>query len=103
MDTPNPLLLDLLGPASAPIILALTELLGRAVPTLPRRVLPLVAICVGVVVNVYLALATGTSPVEGVGLGVLAALIAVGAYSASSNLRGPAPTSEDTQRLVRVR
>ena len=71
----------LVGLAGVPVIVAVVELVKRTAAP-PERWLPLVAVGVGVAINV-LAAGWGTSPVVGAaGAGVVAGLAACGLYDA---------------------
>lgn len=97
------LLLDLAGPTGAPVVLALTQAIKTALPRIPSRVVPLLAVGVGILLNVYIALATNGDAVDAVGLGIVAGLVAVGSYTAVSRLRGPDPASNNETPLALVR
>lgn len=85
------------GLAGAPFVLALTEAIKRMVPGMAPRWTPLVAIAVGVVVNLAIAYADGTSMVGAIVLGVASACMAIGLYSGSRSVIGPNQSKEGAE------
>lgn len=73
----------LTGLAATPIITALVGALGAAVPALPRRAYPLVAVVIGVAWNVTACAASGDIGWPAPLFGVVAGLAASGLYSAA--------------------
>jgi hypothetical protein len=78
-----PLSIDVLTLAPAPLITALVSAIGLAVPALPRRCYPLVAIAAGIAWCIIVAAVAGASEVEAVLHGVVVGLAASGIYSAA--------------------
>jgi hypothetical protein len=78
-----PLSIDVLTLAPVPLITAFVSAVGLAVPALPRRCYPLVAIAAGIAWCTIVAAVAGTSPAEAALHGVVAGLAASGLYSAA--------------------
>jgi len=73
----------LTGLPATPIIVALVAVVGQAMPMLPRRVYPLLAVALGVAWNVATA-ATLAQPLPTAALcGIVTGLAASGLYSAA--------------------
>lgn len=72
---------DLIGAAGVPAIVALVELVKRTFPELPARAYPLLALLLGIGLNLALSGYSGTSPVEAASVGLIAGLAASGLYS----------------------
>ncbi len=77
MDGPLPVS----GLAAAPVITALVAMIGAAVPALPRRYYPLLAVGIGVAWQCAVASAAGALDATALLAGVLAGLAACGLYS----------------------
>ena len=77
----------LLGLAGVPVTTALTELVKRAVPELPARFLPLVALLFSLAINLGLGVRLGADPTTSLVMGLVAGLAASGLYSAGKELR----------------
>jgi hypothetical protein len=73
--------LPLAGVAAAPLITALVAAVGMALPAVPRRLYPVLAIAVGVTWNVALAWNSGDALAPLIFGGVVAGLAASGLYS----------------------
>jgi hypothetical protein len=71
----------LTGLPATPVIVALVAAIGAAVPALPRRAYPLLAIGFGITWHVAVASATGEHFAAAVLCGVLTGLAASGLYS----------------------
>ncbi|HEX5417739.1 MAG TPA: hypothetical protein VFZ25_18940 [Chloroflexota bacterium] len=71
------------GLAGVPLVVALVQLVKVSEPALPEHYWPAVALLVGVVFNVGLALAMGTGLAAAVLVGVVTGLSASGLYSYS--------------------
>lgn len=77
----------LLGLTGIPVTAALTELIKRSIPELPRRFIPLVALAVSLLLNVGLAPGFGIDTRTAVVMGLVAGLAASGLYSAGKEIR----------------
>jgi hypothetical protein len=71
----------LTGLPATPVIVALVAAIGAAVPALPRRAYPLLAIGLGITWHVAVASATGEHIAAAVLCGALTGLAASGLYS----------------------
>ncbi len=69
------------GVAAAPVVTALVEAIGRAVPALSRRWYPLIAIALGVAWSSAVAFAQGEFAWSAPLVGVVVGLAASGLYS----------------------
>ncbi len=72
---------DLIGAAGVPAIVALVEVVKRTFPELPARWYPLLALLVGIGLNLALSGYSGAGPVEAAAVGLIAGLAASGLYS----------------------
>jgi hypothetical protein len=77
----------LLGLAGVPVTTALTELVKRAVPELPARFVPLVALLFSLAINLALGARLGLDATSSLVMGLVAGLAASGLYSAGKELR----------------
>ena len=77
----------LLGLAGVPVTTALTELVKRAVPELPARFVPVVALAISLGLNAGLAPGLGVDLRTALVMGLVAGLAASGLYSAGKELR----------------
>ena len=73
----------LTGLPAAPIIVALVAALGQALPALPRRAYPMLAIALGIAWNVAAAAVLGQPLSEAALVGIATGLAASGLYSAA--------------------
>jgi hypothetical protein len=73
----------LTGLPAAPIIVALVAAIGQALPLLPRRAYPLLAIALGVAWNVAATAVLGEPIASAAVCGVVTGLAASGLYSAA--------------------
>lgn len=71
----------LTGLAAAPIIIALVAAIGAAIPALPRRLYPIVAVAIGVAWNLAASAAAGQPGWDAPIYGAVAGLAASGLYS----------------------
>ena len=71
----------LTGLAAAPMITACVAAIGGAVPSLPRRMYPLLAVLLGIAWHIGVGAATGELDWLAPAYGVLAGLAASGLYS----------------------
>lgn len=71
----------LTGLAAAPIITALVAAIGAAIPALPRRAYPLVAVAIGVAWNIAASAVGGQVGWSAPIYGIVAGLAASGLYS----------------------
>ncbi len=71
----------LTGLAAAPIITALVAAIGAAIPALPRRAYPLVAVALGVAWNVAASAAAAQLGWSAPMYGIVAGLVSSGLYS----------------------
>lgn len=71
------------GSAAVPVIVALVAALGQALPRVPRRCYPLMAVVLGIAWNTAAAYALGELTTSSPLAGVLVGLAASGLYSAA--------------------
>lgn len=94
---PNRELDTLRGIAGAPFVLAMVEAVKAMYPTIDRRLIPLVAILLGTLLNVSCAWYYREPLFPSVWVGVASGLIAVGAYSAAKQVAKVANASKREQ------
>jgi hypothetical protein len=75
--------LILTGLPAAPVIVALVAAIGQALPALPRRAYPLLAVALGITWNVATAAVLGEALPVAALYGVVTGLAASGLYSAA--------------------
>lgn len=76
---------DLAGPAGAPFVLALVELV-KAIVDLPSRVYPLLTLLISVVLNLWMGYVYGMDVNVSILNGILTSLVANGLYSGGKTL-----------------
>lgn len=81
-----PGLSSFVGPGGAALIIGVIAVIRKAWPRIPSKYIPLLAIFLGNVLNVAIALTLGNPLLEAVILGIVAGLSSVGLYATATRL-----------------
>lgn len=77
---------QLIGAQGSALVVALVAAIRKTWPKLPGRFIPLLAIALGVALNLGLAYSLGHDLLEAIFLGLVAGLSAVGLYATATRL-----------------